>query len=157
VTVWWKRLRYTLALVGLCAIATCPVAKRSCTAKERSREAEQLLGYLGDRVAEVVAATGKLPPLAAGPSPTPDCCEQGGTCDPDAKTWDTPGWHALGFTIDSPYRYSYEYAPDPGGEKAVLRAVGDLECNGQSSRYQLELHVQGATVERTWTRKDPSE
>ena len=48
---WWRRLRYVLLLIALCAIATCPAAKRSCTARTRSAEADQLLGYLADRVA----------------------------------------------------------------------------------------------------------
>ena len=94
---WWRRLRYVLALIGLCAIATCPSARRSCTAHNRAREADQLLDYLAERVGTVVASTGKLPPLAAGPTPQPSCCEQGGTCDPDSQTWSAPGWRALGF------------------------------------------------------------
>ncbi len=152
---WWGRVRYALALAGLCAIATCPIAKRSCTAKLRAREADDLVEYLGNRVAEAVAATGKVPPLAAGPTPRPSCCEQAaGACEPDPKTWDAPGWRALGFSIDTPYRFTYEYVPDPSGASAIVRATGDLDCNGQTSLYELQLHVKGTTVERTWTRKD---
>jgi hypothetical protein len=154
---WWRRLRYTLALLGLCSIATCPIAKRSCTNKGRAREADQLLDYLGDRVAEAVAATGKVPPLAAGPTPAPMCCEQGGTCSPAASTWDSPGWHALAFAIDTPYRFTYEYIPDPSGTSAIVRAVGDVDCNTQMSRYELKLVVKDNRVERTWTRTDPYE
>ncbi len=154
---WWKRLRYTLALVGLCAVATCPIARRSCTAKQRAREAEGVLDYLGDRVADAVTATGKVPPLPAGPTPQPSCCDQGGTCAPDAHTFDTPGWHALAFSIDTPYRYTYEYVPDPSGTSAIVRAVGDVDCNGTSSSYELRLEIKGTRVERTWTRKDPYE
>ena len=150
-------MRYLLALLGLCAIATCPIAKRSCTAKGRAREADALLDYLGNRVADAVAQTGKVPPLAAGPTPTPSCCDQGGTCAPDPKTFDSPGWHALGFAIDTPYRYTYEYVPDPAGASAIVRAVGDVDCNGTSSRYELKLEVKGTRVERTWTRTDPYE
>ncbi|MGE5186240.1 MAG: hypothetical protein ACM31C_29500 [Acidobacteriota bacterium] len=155
--VWWKRLRYTLALVGLCAVATCPIAKRSCTAKQRAREADGVLDYLADRVTDAVTATGKVPPLPAGPTPQPSCCDQGGTCEPDSHTFDTPGWHALSLSIDTPYRYTYEYVPDPSGTSAIVRAVGDVDCNGTSSLYELKLEVKGTRVERTWTRKDPYE
>jgi hypothetical protein len=151
---WSKRLRYALALIGLCAIATCPIAKRSCTAKLRAREADDLLDYLGNRVADAVKATGKVPPLAAGPTPRPSCCDQGGTCDPDPKTWEAPGWRALGFSIDTPYRYTYEYVPDPSGASAIVRAVGDVDCNGDRSLIEVQLRVKGTSVERTWTRKD---
>ncbi len=154
---WWKRLRYLLALLGLCAIATCPVAKRSCTNKGRAREADRLVEYLGDRVAEVVTQTGKVPPLAAGPTPRPSCCDQGGTCSPEASTFDAPGWRALAFVIDTPYRFTYEYVPDPSGASAVVRAVGDVDCNSQTSLYELRLVVKDNRVERTWTRKDPYE
>ncbi len=154
---WWRRLRYVLALLVLCSIATCPIAKRSCTNKGRAREADQLLDYLGNRVADAVTQTGKVPPLAAGPTPKPTCCEQGGTCAPDPVTFDAPGWRALAFAIDTPYRYTYEYVPDPSGASAVVRAVGDVDCNGTSSVYQLELRVKDGRVERTWTRTNPYE
>jgi len=154
---WWPRIRYMLALLALCAIATCPTAKRSCTARNEAREADQLLDFLADRVAAIVATTGKVPPLAAGPTPKPTCCDQGGTCSPDPALWSTPGWRALDFSIDGEFRYTYEYAPDTSGESAVLRATGDLDCNGTPSLYELHLVVHGNTVDRTWTKKDPYE
>ena len=154
---WWRRLRYVLMLIALCAIATCPAAKRSCTAKNRAEEAEDLLDALGDQVAKTVAATGKVPPAPAGPTPEVSCCDQGGTCKADDKTWDSPGWRALQFTIDGPYRYQYQYVPAEDGTSAVLRAVGDLDCDTKTSLYELELHVKGNGVTRTWHRKDPYE
>ena len=156
-TTWWRRTRYVLALLGLCAIATCPVAKRSCTAKGRAREADELLDYLANRVADAVAQTGKVPPLPAGPTPKPGCCDQGGTCSPDARTFDEPGWRALAFSIDTPYRYTYEYIPDASGASAVLRAVGDVDCNAKSSLYEVKMVVKEGHVERAWTRTDPYE
>src|SRR5688572_25126976 len=115
---WGRRLRWVLALLALCAIATCPAAKRSCTAKNRSREAENLLGELASRVATAVATTGKVPPTAAGPTPQPSCCEQGGTCKPDAALWDVAGWRELQFSVDGAFRYTYQYVPDESGQSA---------------------------------------
>src|SRR5688572_33236854 len=97
-----RRFRYVMLLIALCSIATCPAAKRSCTAKQRAREADQLLEYLADRVAASITATGNVPATPAGPTPLPTCCEQGGTCEPDRSTWATPGWQALAFSIDNP-------------------------------------------------------
>ena len=154
---WWRRIRYGLALVALCAIATCPTAKRSCTARNQAQEADDLLDVIGDGVAKVVATTGKVPPTPAGPTPQPSCCEQGGACSADAQTWSAPGWRALGFSIDGTYRYTYEYLPDPSGTSAVARAVGDLDCNGDRSLYELRLVVKGMTVERAWSRRAPYE
>ena len=154
---WARRARYVLGLLGLCAIATCPTAKRTCVAHRHAEEAREILGYLGDRVAQAVAATGKVPPAPAGPTPSPGCCDRGGTCSPDPSLWDAPGWRALQFTIDGDFRYSYEYIPDPSGDAATVRATGDLDCDGVSSRYELRLTVHGSTVDRTWSTKDPYE
>ena len=154
---FWRRVRYVLLLLALCAIATCPTAKRSCQAKNRAREAEDLLDYLADRVAREVAATGHVPPLAAEPTPVPDCCEQGGVCAKDPARWATPGWQALQFTIDDDHRYTYSYTPDPSGRSAVIRAVGDLDCDDVTSLYEVKVEIDGTGLRRTWTRKNPYE
>lgn len=153
----WRRLRWFLTLAALCAIATCPAAKRACTARNRSREADDLLNVIGDRVAHNVAITGKVPLTPAGPSPVPSCCEQGGTCKADFSVWNQPGWRELGFSIDGPYRYTYSYVPDPSGQSAIVRAVGDLDCDGTSSLYELKLTAVGTLVHRSWRRLKPYE
>src|SRR5687767_151863 len=154
---WGRRLRYALTLTALCAIATCPAAKRSCTAKNRAREAEDLLNVLAERVTTTVATTGKVPAVAAGPTPTPSCCEQGGTCKPDAVVWAAQGWRDLQFSVDGEYRYTFQYVPDPSGQAALLRATGDLDCDGEHALYELKLTVKGTSVHRAWHRKNPYE
>jgi hypothetical protein len=149
---WWRRARYVLSLLALCALATCPVAKRNCTAAQRAREADELLGFLADRVAQAVKDTGRVPPLPAGPTPTPSCCEQGGTCPPDPVTWAAPGWRQFGFSIDDPFRFSYQYLPDAGGGGATLRALGDLACDGHALTVEVKLTVEGGAVRRVWQR-----
>jgi hypothetical protein len=152
-TIVWRRLRYALLLIALCAIATCPAAKRSCTARTRSAEADQLLGYLADRVAARVAADGRVPATAAGPTPETSCCERGGTCPADAAAWAAPGWRELGFSIDGEHRFSYQYAPDPSGLAATLRATGDIACDGAIRTVELKLTVAGGQLLRAWSRK----
>ncbi len=154
---WWRRLRYLLLLAALCSIATCPSAKRACTANTRAQEAEDLLSYLADKVAAAHASTGRLPPTAAGPTPVTSCCEQGGTCEPDSTVWATPGWRELGFSIDDTHRYTYSYAPDPSGASATLRAVGDLDCDDLRSLREVKVTIVAGKVVRSWTRTDPYE
>lgn len=154
---WWRRLRYVLLLVALSAIATCPSAKRSCNAKQRAREADHLLEYLVERASQSVAATGRLPTTPAGPTPLPDCCEQGGVCAADVTQWKTPGWQALQFSIDGEHRYTYSYIPDPSGRSAILRAVGDVDCDDVTSLYEVKVEIDGGGLRRKWTRKNPSE
>jgi hypothetical protein len=150
---WWRRLRYLLLLIALCAIATCPAARRSCVAKTRAAEADQLLGYLADRIAAHVAATGRVPPTAAGPTPEPGCCERGGTCPADPTLWSAAGWRELGFSIDGEHRFSYQYAPEPSGLLATLRAVGDLACDGEVRVVEVQLTVAGGQLLRTWSHR----
>lgn len=154
---WWRRLRYVLLLIALCAIATCPTAKRSCQAKNRSQEAEDLLAYLVDKVAQSVVATGRVPATPAGPTPLPDCCESGGVCAADPTRWLAPGWQALAFSIDDDHRYTYSYLPDPSGRSAIIRAVGDLDCDDVTSLYEVEIKIDGDGLRRKWTRKNPYE
>src|SRR5256885_5817269 len=145
---WARRVRYLLLLAFLCALATCPTAKRACTANQRAREANVLLDYIGDRVDKAVADTGHVPPLPAGPTPSPGCCEQGGTCSPDATMWDAPGWRALAFSIDGEFRYTVQYIPAPTGESAIVRATADLACDGTAYVDEMTLTVDGKTVTR---------
>lgn len=153
----WRRVRYLLVLVALCAVATCPTAQRACTARERAREAEQLLEYLGDRVATSIIATGKVPAAAAGPTPAASCCDQGGACSADPAVWSAPGWRALAFSIDGEHRYAYSYAPAADGRSAIVRATGDLDCDGTPGLYELEIRAAPSGAERRWTRKEPYE
>ncbi|MBA2543366.1 MAG: hypothetical protein H0V17_27240 [Deltaproteobacteria bacterium] len=154
---WWRRFRYVLLMIALCSIATCPSAKRACSAKQHAKEADELLEYLASRVELSIAAHGHVPPTAAGPTPLPTCCELGGVCEPDAAAWAAPGWQALAFSIDGDYRYTYSYLPDPGGRSAIVRAVGDVDCDGTASLYEVEVRIDGAGVSKTWTRKQPYE
>lgn len=149
----WRKLRYALALVVLCALATCPTARRSCVAHQREREADALLDALADRIADRVATTGRVPAIAAPLTPVPSCCERGGTCPADPDLWAGSGWRDLGFTIDGPFRFSYEYTPDPSGLSAVVRATGQVDCDGPPETIQIALTVNGTEVARTKTRR----
>jgi hypothetical protein len=154
----WRRVRYVLILIGLAALATCPAAWRDWRRKNRAEEAPAMLRYLGGLVRDAYTARdGRLPQQSVGPTPPVGrCCEQGGTCTADASLWDDPAWKALRFTIDDSFRYSYQYEVIDGGRSAVLRAIGDLDCDGTSGTYELKLEpgADGALVE-TWDEKDP--
>jgi hypothetical protein len=62
---------------------------------------------------------------------------QGGQCATDATLWNHPTWQALNFSIDDPHYYSYEYEVVDGGEGYVVRAIGDLDCDGVVSTFEL--------------------
>jgi hypothetical protein len=141
---WWRRIRYVLVLVALCSIATCPSAHRSCRATVRAREAEALLEVLTAELTRLAATTG-LPTTAAGPTPAvASCCEQGGQCAPNPALWQGEPWRALRFSLDAPARYAVQYAPTRNG--AVVRVLGDLDCDGVLASYELRASVLGRRV-----------
>lgn len=152
---WWRRLRWLLGLIALSALATCPIGWRGCRSHRRLREADQVLRYLRDRVAAAYTTTGAIPATAAGPTPALGaCCDQGGRCAVNPAQWNQPGWIALGFTLDDPHRFSYSYQPTADG--AVLRAVGDVDCDGEPSVIELHLARDPKDAKRlveTWTRQ----
>ena len=65
------------------------------------------------------------------------CCGQpGNLC---RQSWQDAVWRALEFSIDVPARYRYGYHSD--GKTATVTAIGDLDCDGTDSTW--ELHASG--------------
>ena len=154
----WRKIRYVLVLLALCAMATCPAAHRAWLRRERAREAPQLLDVLADRVEAVWRERGRFPQEPAGPTPALGaCCDQGGACAVDDAQWQVAGWAALGFTIDDPNRYSYQYIPAADGRSAVIRATGDLDCDGERGTYEIRLESMGSQGSGAALRRTPSE
>ena len=152
---WWRRVRWVLALVGLVALSTLPQGWRSCRGTQRAREADQLLRYLVAQAKQLQSKSG-LPRQPAGPTPPiGSCCNQGGRCAVDLTQWSAPTWRALGFTIDDEHRFSYSYQPTPQG--AILRAVGDADCDGEPAVVEVTLTVGPTGLTETWARQAPGE
>ena len=156
----WRRVRYILLLSALASVAVCPAAWRDFKRRNAAEEAPALVRYLAERVrAEAEARGGRLPQQPAGPTPPLGrCCEQDGQCAVDAASWNDPGWRALRFSIDDPHRYSYQYEVVDGGRAAILRAIGDLDCDGVYGTVELRLDPdgEGGWVE-AWSKDQPTE
>ncbi len=152
----WRRLRWMLALIGLCALATCPAAQRQCTSRRAAREAPALLGYLVERVRLHAAAHHALPDLTVGPTPAVGtCCESGDTCAPEPTRWALPGWRALGFSIDDRHRFAYQVHRD--GPVLVLTAIGDQDCDGVRATFEVRLTLEADRVIERWSQSNPLE
>lgn len=155
-TTIWQRVRWILALVALCALATCPAAQRRCAAKRDAREAPTLLGYLVREVKAQVSKTGKLPAIDVGPTPAIGaCCAEGTACTADPSRWKEPGWRALEFSIDGPHRFSYQVKRD--GAALVLSAVGNQDCDSVHAIYEVRLTLDGDKLTETWSQQQPLE
>ena len=104
--------------------------------KSKTNEVFANLGVLRNGIVAYYAANAKLPPAVAA-TPSNDCCSQGGQCQPNASDWNIPGWAALSFKIETPHYYSYELAINDNGASFTLIGVGDLDCDGEQSRFTL--------------------
>ena len=131
---FWRRARWLLALVGLCTLATCPAAQRSCSQRRHAREAPLMLGYLVDEIRGHVAAHGTLPDVTAGPTPPiGSCCADGATCAPDPSQWNTPGWRALRFSIDGRHAlFTCEFNAPLNVHRFLLSGLRPAQFNGRS-------------------------
>jgi len=56
----------------------------------------------------------------------------------DASTWAGETWKALGFKIEGPSNYAYEFATASNGSVSqfTARALGDLDCDGVLSTFE---------------------
>ena len=156
----WRRVRYVLLLIGLAAVATCPAAWRDYRRRNRAAEARNLLEYMARLVeAEYHERSGRLPQQPVGPTPPVGrCCEQGGECVVDQASWADPAWRALRFSIDDTHRYSYQYELAEGGREVTLRAIGDLDCDGNYGTVEVRLAPgDGGGLVRTWSSTQPLE
>ena len=83
----------------------------------------------------------------AGPSelvpgnPTEVLCDDGEPTifTPTAATWRGPVWMALKFSIRKPLAYAYQVESTGVGPSAnfTVRAIGDLDCDGIHSTFEL--------------------
>ncbi|MCA9707289.1 MAG: hypothetical protein KDK70_15660 [Myxococcales bacterium] len=83
----------------------------------------------------LTVTTGTLPKSAPLTPPAGTCCKQpDGKCPPDLGDWSHETWKALQFQPADPHRYSYEVVVE--GQQITVRAVGDLDCDGETSTYE---------------------
>ena len=84
----------------------------------------------------------QFPNLSAGPTPPlGSCCKQGGKCRPDPSLWLAPTWLAVQFSVDDPHYYSYQYLVLDSRKQFVVRAFGDLDCDGVYSTFAMTGEV----------------
>ena len=105
--------------------------------------------YLAERVApDGSVVTCEMPP-AMGPVPRGGtCCGALGDADPDGNDrcdGDEEEWNAAFGALKVPYPgshyYTYEILPDPTSDTPaiILRATGDLDCDGERSTFERSL------------------
>jgi hypothetical protein len=80
-------------------------------------------------------------PADVGPTPPLGTCCEGdkGKCAPTASWWEHPTWQALNFAVEDPHYFSYQFSSQTvdGRITFTVRALGDLDCDGVYSTYEM--------------------
>jgi hypothetical protein len=130
----------TAAVGALAAVAIHGV--RRYLARSKEAQAKSTLRTIALSVAAYVErqppAKRRLPPSAPR---TPKQVPAGERSMLTAQSFAHPTWKAIGFSLEGPHYYSYEIVTAPGGRQAAIIATGDLDGDGEFSRYRLELKL----------------
>jgi prepilin-type N-terminal cleavage/methylation domain-containing protein len=153
-------LMIVVAIIGILAAVAIP-AFLDYMKRSKSSEAGLNLNKIGKSSKRVFGETGSfiagngaiLP--AGGGGPGKNCCGgKGGTkaapgatvnnkCSADPASFvDGAGWQALEFSVDEASQYQYTYTGDPAAPTAL--ASGDLDCDGTSGVYTMNITKTGA-------------
>jgi hypothetical protein len=134
-----------LLLVGLGALGIAVFFVWSSLGVERTHEGTRYLRILFDSSgaywgAEHRAVDGSILtprfPRSAPLTPATTACRDGKfhKHQPTPDMWSHPTWRALGFTIEDPFLYQYQYVSD--GQRFTARAIGDRDCDGVLSTFE---------------------
>jgi len=139
---------FAVGLAGVGAAVAVPAFKnyqlRGQTAEARGQLAlmeQALVDYAERECARLGKACAKRLELPASTPLTPELsvCAVGATEQTSGtEAWNAPGWRALGVAVTTPSRFQYqlESMGRGAGARIVLRAVGDMDCDGAQTTFE---------------------
>ncbi|MFH2009555.1 MAG: hypothetical protein ABI333_23380 [bacterium] len=141
---------------GLIASVLIPwLQKRGLAAAHA--EAHTALARLGEALRRQAQAARTLPPTqrrrwhrslrSTHLTPMRSCCTAGRRCRSTAADWKHPTWRRLGFSMAGSHHYRFQLIVQPGSlrTRLVLRALGDLDCDGRAGILERVGTVEEAT------------
>ncbi|HEY6725737.1 MAG TPA: hypothetical protein VI197_17000 [Polyangiaceae bacterium] len=60
--------------------------------------------------------------------------------------WQQAGWKEIGFSWSPPQYYAFGFDTARGGRKVTVRALGDLDGDGQPAKFELDLELKGGQI-----------
>ncbi|MEO8701134.1 MAG: prepilin-type N-terminal cleavage/methylation domain-containing protein [Kofleriaceae bacterium] len=134
-------LMVVIAIIGILAAIAMPTFMMFMAKSKRS-EARLHLDSIDKRIHVYYATKQQLPPSATQFPTTTACTEPSGKNPVVLQSaWEIdPGWRALGFHLDEPSYFQYEYAL-VSPTMASAYAVGDLDCDGSMSTLTLVVNI----------------
>lgn len=129
-----------VAIIGVLASIAVP-AFMDYVKKAKRSEAELQLAKIKLNAKASFNIDTSYPTQSAALTPATDCCTQNvdgkKRCAADATDWAVAGWEALGFQIDEPFFFQYEYVGDASGNTYTATATGDLDCDTAAISFTL--------------------
>lgn len=126
----------------MCAV-TIPAFLKNLHASRMS-EALEGLEKLAVR-AHVLAESAPLTAAFPAPAPlTPASVPRASLVVDPPHTWDHPSWRLLGFAIETPHAYSFQFDSQNGGDisRFSAEAHGDLDGDGVLSTFRTGGSIQ---------------
>ncbi|MCA9527051.1 MAG: hypothetical protein KC549_12235, partial [Myxococcales bacterium] len=114
--------------------------------RAKSSEARMEVRRLGMAAMAYYAEFGKLPEPAP-PTPAEIPCGSGDRKPAAPDLWAHPAWQALSFATPDHPRYQYSFVTSPTGFTA--RALGDLDCDGVLSTFEVSGEVRDGELSLT--------
>lgn len=123
--------------------------------KSKVSEASLQLNKLGKALKIAYIENAAFPVGETSLTPATSCCDgPDHRCAVEEGVWQHPLWQAIDFQIFEPHRYQYRYASD--GQTAVVEAIGDLDCDGQTATYRLDVTTSAGNVSTSITAPPPN-
>jgi type IV pilus assembly protein PilA len=138
-------LMIVVAIIGILAAVAIPQFLDMMKSSKRS-EAEVNLDAIKKGLKGGLADRSGFPNETAALTPADGCCDSGRAdrkCEPDPALWNgDAAWDAIGFTVDEPHYFQYNYtgadmAPD---QEVTAQAIGDLDCDTNLVTYTLRAN-----------------
>jgi len=141
-------LMVVVAILGVLAAAAIPsfvkYIRRSKTSEAVMNIRKLYDGSVAYYVRDPGVRNGSIIPhqFPASAATTPlagTCCASPGRkCAPNPALWQDPTWAALGFAVDDPFYYSYQYVASGSDATSqfTARVMGDLDCDNRFSTYE---------------------
>ncbi len=152
-------LMIVVAIIGVLASIALP-AFMDYVKKAKRSEAELQLAKIKTNAKAAFNIDTSYPTQSAALTPAADCCSQNvdgkKRCAADPTDWAVAGWEALGFQLDEPFFFQYEYQGVAAGDSYTATATGDLDCDGASITYTLTGWAQNGNPRSALTRPGTS-
>jgi len=107
---------------------------------EKTREARRSVRFIADLLGEY--AMNQVPPRFPESGPlVPAQVPSASSYQPVESDWQAGGWKYIEFKRLEPQYYAFGFETTRGGRKVTVRALGDLDGDGQHSRLEAELEI----------------